>query len=90
MEKNKTAMKQMIEYLEELQSKTIDISESYMLTSIWTQAVILMAEEKLQIKEAISAGNRMKFEGIFVKKAAADKFAEEYYNKKYMKNQEEG
>jgi hypothetical protein len=48
-----TAMKQMVDYLEEMKSKTTDPSETYMLIDAWVHAVHLMELEKNQIINAM-------------------------------------
>jgi hypothetical protein len=49
MENNKTAMRQMIDYIDELKSKTTNESEKYLLTAIWTKAFFLLDVETEQM-----------------------------------------
>jgi hypothetical protein len=51
-----TAMKDMVDYLQELMDKTTDESESYMLIAIWVHAVYLLDKEKNQTEKAYSDG----------------------------------
>jgi hypothetical protein len=51
-----TAMKKMIDYLEEMKSKTTDQSEIYMLIDAWVHAVHLMQVEKAQRIKDYNAG----------------------------------
>jgi hypothetical protein len=56
MENNKTAMRQMVDYIDELKSKTTDESETYLLTAIWTKAVFLLDVETEQLMDKYGEG----------------------------------
>jgi hypothetical protein len=51
MEKNKTAIRQMVEYIQKLKDTTSDQSEGYMLTNLLVHAVHLMEVEKEQVQK---------------------------------------
>lgn len=70
-----TAMRQMIDYLEEMKSKTTDQSEIYMLTCAWVKAIHLMEVEKEQMKD-------IEFQKV-LRPFVFD--FEQYYNKTYNK-----
>jgi hypothetical protein len=56
-----TAMKQMVDYLEEMKSKTTDQSEIYMLIDAWVHAIHLMKLEKEQMMNAFDQGGKSGF-----------------------------
>ncbi len=74
----KTAMKQMVDYLQDLMDKTTDESESYMLTAIWVNALLLMKREKEQIVNAVYDSMGTNFDPNMGR-------AELYYNEKFSK-----
>ena len=71
-------MKQMVDYLEEMKSKTTDESEVYMLIDAWVHALYLVELEKVQMHKCASfwRGKENEIEApIF----------EQYYNETYRK-----
>ncbi len=67
-----TAMKQMINHLEEIKSKTTDQSEIYMLINAWVKAIHLIQVEKEQIVSAFDTGCEDE-----------NRIGTEYYNETY-------
>ena len=59
MEKNKTAIRQMIEYLQKLKDTTSDPSEGYMLTNLLVHAMHLMEVEKEQVQKYVEFCDQM-------------------------------
>jgi hypothetical protein len=78
--KQQTAMKQMVDYLEEMKSKTTGPSETYMLIDAWVKAIHLMQVEKEQIIEAYKEARNL---GCKCYDDLDDTNAEPYYNQTY-------
>ena len=56
MEQQQTAMRQMVDYINELKSKTTDKSETYLLIAVWTKAVFLLDVETEQMLNKYGEG----------------------------------
>ena len=82
---DKTAMENMIEFINELRDKTTDESESYMLIAIWVHAVYLLQREKEQHKNTFMAGHKLKYAGILSKKVEVENGFNKHYTKTYKK-----
>ena len=70
----KTAIKEMIQNIIDIESKTYNQEQLYMLTALKVSALILLEKEKEQICNAYTDG----LEGPYIG-------AEEYYNQTYNK-----
>jgi hypothetical protein len=70
----KTAMKEMIQNIIDIESKTYNQEQLYMLTALKVSALILLEKEKEQICNAYTDG----LEGPYIG-------AEEYYNQTFNK-----
>jgi hypothetical protein len=81
-----TAIKDMVDYIQELKDKTTDESENYMLIAIWVHALYLIEKERVQLEEAFKAGNKLKQAGIFAKKVEIQKGSDDYYKQRYTKS----
>ncbi len=75
----KTAMRQMVDYLEEMKTKTTDQSEIYMLIDAWVHAVYLMQTEKEQLTQSMM--HALDEDGHTGEWKI--KFVENYYNEKF-------
>ena len=71
-----TAMQEMIQNIIDIESKTYNQEQLYMLTSLKVTALMLFKKEKEQIENAYWASYK---EGQY----SGDKTAEEYYNETY-------
>lgn len=71
-----TSMQEMIQNIIDIESKTYNQEQLYMLTSLKVTALMLFKKEKEQIENAYWASYK---EGQY----SGDKTAEEYYNETY-------
>lgn len=74
-----TSMQEMIQNIIDIESKTYNQEQLYMLTSLKVTALMLFKKEKEQIENAYWASYK---EGQY----SGDKTAEEYYDETYNQN----
>jgi hypothetical protein len=77
----RTAMQEMIQNIIDIESKTYNQEQLYMLTSLKVSALILLEREREQIIDAFD-------NGVYVGVYAIDKYGEQYYNQTYNEDSE--